>query len=375
MNYELIKDMKKLLTATMLIASGAMATAQTQVTEYRPGMTAEGVVYYLPKTTVKVAVKVEKTTYTPGEFCKYADKYLRLSNVREDSYNTYRLIDTKIWSYGEADKQKAFAVKVNAKTAVCNLKLADDGRLLAVNADAPAEKPLPQPFEAAKKEAPANPRSFLSQEILAAGSVTKMAELTASEIYDIRESRNSLTRGEADFMPKDGEQLRLMLSSLDQQDKALSSMFSGTVSKDTIEMVFTITPDKEINKKVLFRMSEKLGLLDKDDMAGAPYYLSVKDLQTLPKQQVLDEKAQKAKEKAEQAAKEKGNVLYVNVPSKMLVTIAAGNNKVAEYETTAGQFGRVELLSGDLFNKRFTTHLTLDPQSGAVDKLVAEELK
>ena len=375
MNYELIKDMKKLLTAAMLIASGAMATAQTQVTEYRPGMTAEGVVYYLPKTTVKVAVKVEKTTYTPGEFCKYADKYLRLSNVREDSYNTYRLIDTKIWSYGEADKQKAFAVKVNAKTAVCNLKLADDGRLLAVNADAPAEKPLPQPFEAAKKEAPANPRSFLSQEILAAGSVTKMAELTASEIYDIRESRNSLTRGEADFMPKDGEQLRLMLSSLDQQDKALSSMFSGTVSKDTIEMVFTITPDKEINKKVLFRMSEKLGLLDKDDMAGAPYYLSVKDLQTLPKQQVLDEKAQKAKEKAEQAAKEKGNVLYVNVPSKMLVTIAAGNNKVAEYETTAGQFGRVELLSGDLFNKRFTTHLTLNPQSGAVDKLTAEEPK
>lgn len=375
MNYELIKDMKKLLTAAMLIASGAMATAQTQVTEYRPGMTAEGVVYYLPKTTVKVAVKVEKTTYTPGEFCKYADKYLRLSNVREDSYNTYRLIDTKIWSYGEADKQKAFAVKVNAKTAVCNLKLADDGRLLAVNADAPAEKPLPQPFEAAKKEAPANPRSFLSQEILAAGSVTKMAELTASEIYDIRESRNSLTRGEADFMPKDGEQLRLMLSSLDQQDKALSSMFSGTVSKDTIEMVFTITPDKEINKKVLFRMSEKLGLLDKDDMAGAPYYLSVKDLQTLPKQQVLDEKAQKAKEKAEQAAKEKGNVLYVNVPSKILVTIAAGNNKVAEYETTAGQFGRVELLSGDLFNKRFTTHLTLDPQSGAVDKLTAEEPK
>lgn len=367
--------MKKLLTAAMLIASGAMATAQTQVTEYRPGMTAEGVVYYLPKTTVKVAVKVEKTTYTPGEFCKYADKYLRLSNVREDSYNTYRLIDTKIWSYGEADKQKAFAVKVNAKTAVCNLKLADDGRLLAVNADAPAEKPLPQPFEAAKKEAPANPRSFLSQEILAAGSVTKMAELTASEIYDIRESRNSLTRGEADFMPKDGEQLRLMLSSLDQQDKALSSMFSGTVSKDTIEMVFTITPDKEINKKVLFRMSEKLGLLDKDDMAGAPYYLSVKDLQTLPKQQVLDEKAQKAKEKAEQAAKEKGNVLYVNVPSKMLVTIAAGNNKVAEYETTAGQFGRVELLSGDLFNKRFTTHLTLNPQSGAVDKLTAEEPK
>lgn len=366
--------MKKLLTAAMLIASGAMM-AQTQVSEYRPGMTAEGVVYYLPKTTVEIAVRVERTTYTPGEFCKYADKYLRINNVREDSYDTYKIIDTKIYSYGEADKQKAFAVKVNAKTAACNLRLADDGRLLAVNADAPTEKPLPQPFESAPKAAPVNPRSFLSQEILAAGSVTKMAELTATEIYDIRDSRNSLTRGEADFMPKDGEQLRLMLNNLEQQDKALSSMFTGTISKDTTEIVFTLTPDKEINKQILFRMSEKLGLLEPDDMAGAPYYIYIKDLHTLPKQEFVDEKTQKAKEKAELVAKEKGNGLFVNVPSKMLVTITAGNNKVAEYETTAGQFGRVELLSGDLFNKRFTTHLTLDPQSGAVDKLTAEEPK
>ena len=359
----------------ILLMAGISATAQTQVTEYHPGMTAEGIVYYLPKTSVKVAVKVEKTTYTPGEFCKYADKYLRISDVNENSYSTYRIIGTDIFSYGEADKQKAYALKVNSKTSACNVRLADDGRLLAVNTDAPAEKPLPQPFKPAAKPEIKDPRSLLSQEILAAGSVTKMAELTATEIYDIRESRNSLTKGEADFMPKDGEQLRIMLNSLDQQDKALSGMFVGTISKDTTETVFTITPDKEIEKQVLFRMSAKLGLLDSDDMAGAPYYIYIKDLKTLPKTDFIDEKAQKAKEKAEQAAKEKGNGLFVNVPSKMRVTIAEGNNKVAEYETTAGQFGKVELLSGDLFNKRFTTHLTIDPQSGAVKKLDVEEPK
>ena len=264
---------------------------------------------------------------------------------------------------------------VNIKTSAFNVRRADDGRLLAVNPDAPAEQTLPQPFKPAAKPEIKDPRSLLSQEILAAGSVTKMAELTATEIYDIRESRNSLTKGEADFMPKDGEQLRIMLNSLDQQDKVLSSMFVGTISKDTTETVFTITPDKEIDKQVLFRMSAKLGLLDSDDMAGSPYYIYIKDLQTLPKTENLDEKAQKAKEKAEQAAKEKGNGLFVNVPSKIRVTIAEGNNKVAEYETTAGQFGKVELLSGDLFNKRFTTRLTLDPQSGAVEKLTAEEPK
>ena len=360
---------------SILIMANTTAMAQTQVTEYHPGVTAEGVVYYLPKTSIKVAVRIEKTTYTPGEFCMYADKYLRANNVKEEGYSTYKIVGTNIYSYGEADKQKAYALKVNPKTAACNVRLADDGRLLAVNTDAPEEKQLPQPFKPTVKPAAANPRSFLSQEILAAGSVTKMAELTASEIYDIRESRNSLTKGEADFMPKDGEQLRLMLNSLDQQDRLLSSMFVGTISKDTTETVFTITPDKEIDKQVLFRMSAKLGLLDSDDMAGSPYYIYIKDLQTLPKTENLDEKAQKAKEKAEQAAKEKGNGLFVNVPSKIRVTIAEGNNKVAEYETAAGQFGRVELLSGDLFNKRFTTRLTLDPQSGAVDKLTAEEPK
>lgn len=356
------------------MASGA-AYAQTQVSEYHPGLTAEGVVYYLPKTTVQVTVKVEKSTYTPGEFCKYADKYLRLGNVDETAYSTYRIIGTNITSYGEADKDKAFSVKVNPKTAVCNLRLAEDGRLLAVNTDAPAEKALPKPFAPAPKTTPKDPRSVLSQEILAAGSVMKMAELVAGEIYDIRESYNSLIKGEADFMPKDGEQLKLMLAKLEQQDNILSSMFAGTISKDTTETVFTLTPNREIDRHVLFRMSAKLGLLDSDDMAGSPYYIYIKDLKTLPKEEDIDPKALKAKEKADQAAKAKGNCLYVNEPSKMHVTLADGNKKVAEYETTAGQFGRVELLSGDLFNKHFTTRLTLNPESGAVEHLTAEEPK
>lgn len=48
-------------------------------------------------------------------------------------------------------------------------------------------------------------------------SSAKMAELVAKEIYSIRESRNALLRGEADNMPKDGAQLKLMLDNLNQQ--------------------------------------------------------------------------------------------------------------------------------------------------------------
>jgi hypothetical protein len=41
----------------------------------------------------------------------------------------------------------------------------------------------------------------------------------------------------------------------------------------------------------------------------------------------------------------------------------------------AAQFGNVELLVGDLFNKHFGTRLSLDPVTGAISKLEAEQPK
>lgn len=49
----------------------------------------------------------------------------------------------------------------------------------------------------------------------------KMAELAANEIYDIRENRSLLAKGQADFMPKDGTQLKMMMEQLDKQEAGL----------------------------------------------------------------------------------------------------------------------------------------------------------
>ncbi len=68
------------MTAALLaICCGAMA--QTPISKYKPGVTPEGAVYYLPKTALRIVVQVEKTTYTPGDFCIYADRFLRLKDV------------------------------------------------------------------------------------------------------------------------------------------------------------------------------------------------------------------------------------------------------------------------------------------------------
>ena len=203
----------------------------------------------------------------------------------------------------------------------------------------------------------------MTREILTAGSTAKMAELTAQEIYEIRESRNLLVRGQADNMPKDGEQLRLMLTQLEQQDRALTGLFAGSTVKDTVENVITIVPQKETERQLLFRFSKKLGLVDEDDLAGEPYYIRIANLHTVPMPEANEKK------------KKLENGVYVNVPGKMKVTVFDAVEPLVSNEFPAAQFGNVELLSGALFNKRYATHLWLSPVTGAVERLDAEQPK
>lgn len=341
------------------------AVAQTQISQYQPGVTTDGAIYFLPKTAIRIQVLVEKTTYKPGDFVRYAQRYLRLNNVSQEPSISYRVIDIKQMPVGIVDSTKRYAVKFNAKTVAANVALSEDGRLLAINAEPQEEQQLSL-FTAAPKPAAVNPRQFLNEEILASGSTAKMAELTAREIYDLRENRNLLIKGQADFMPQGGDQMKLMLEQLDMQDKALTSLFAGTTECDTIEHVMTVAPDGPFDRRLLFRLSQVNGLVDTDDLSGTPYYISIEDLNTVPK---TDETAAKLKKKPIETG------IYVNVPGRMRSTIYDGINQLQTIELPAAQFGNVELLSGELFNKRYTTHLWLNPQTGAVERLEAEQPK
>lgn len=348
-----------LITAQLSLIT---SVAQTALTTYQPGVTTEGAVYCLPKTGIHIIIQIEKTTYQPGDLCGYAERYLRLRDVSPTPSVSYRITSIRQEPFAVADTTKCYAVKFDAKTSACNVRLSDDGILLAINAT-PQEQPASQVFLAAQRPLPINPRQYMSEEILAAGSTAKMAELTAQEIYEIRESRNLLTRGQADYMPKDGEQLRLMLAQLEQQDRSLTSLFAGTEVRDTTEQTITLIPEGNLRQHLLFRFSQKLGLVDNDDLAGVPYYISIENLNTVPQPEVTDTK----KKQKQQAG------IYVNIPGRLRSIIADAQNPITANEFPAGQFGNVELLSGALFNKRYTTHLTLHPLSGAIEKLDAEQ--
>lgn len=354
----MMKKLNVLLGAAALLMSGT-AMAQTQVEPFRPGVTVQGVNYFLPKTEFKVVLTADKSVTLPGEFAAYANRFLSLSQVPTTETTIWTLKTISLFPYGVPDAKKAYSVQLKAKTSAPLISLSQEGIILGVNVeveeeDAPA---LPQGTKAPKA---VNGRDFMSRDILAAGSTSKMAQLTAEEIYDIRESRNDLIRGNADNAPKDGAQLQLMLDKLDQQEQALASLFKGQTLTNTEVFSFDYEPSATLKEEgdtvLLCRFSRMLGLVAQDDLAGEPIWMSLKYMGNLP-QVEADPKAAKAKAKIQQG-------LYYNVPARVQVKLFTAEQELLSTEVMMPQYGTVEILSDALFNKKMDTQVTFDQNTG-----------
>ena len=248
--------MKKLIIATGLL----MATSAYAQTEVLTGVTRGkdyGVVYSLPKTQIELEIKANKVSYTPGEFSKYADRYLRLTNVSAEPDEYWELNSVKVKSVGVPNSETTYFVKLKDKTVAPLMELTEDGIVKSINVPYSKSNETKKAAPVTPATVKANPRDFLTEEILMASSTAKMAELVAKEIYNIRESKNALLRGQAD--------------NLNAQEDAMTKMFSGTRDKEEKTFTIRLTPDKELNNEVAFRFSKKLGVVANNDLAGTPF--------------------------------------------------------------------------------------------------------
>ena len=353
--------MRKLIIATGLL----MATSVYAQTEVLTGVTQGkdyGVVYALPKTQLEIEVKANKVKYTPGEFSKYADRYLRLNNVSADPEEYWELTSVKVTPVGVPNSNATYFVKLKDKTVAPLMELTEDGIIKTINVPYNKDKGMKATPLTPAMQKQANPRDFLTEEILMASSNAKMAELVAKEIYSIRESKNALLRGQADNMPSDGAQLKIMLDNLNMQEEAMTEMFSGTRNKEEKTFTIRLSPDKELNNEVAFRFSKKLGVVGNDDLAGAPFYISIKDLKSVNIPPQEDGKKKKETE----------GIAY-NVPGKAMVTLTDGKKKLYEGETAVTQFGIIEYLAPVLFNKNATLRAYFDPTTGSLLKVERDE--
>ena len=296
--------------------------------------------YYLPKTAIDFTILIEKTTCEPGDLNMYAERFLKKNDVATKPSTSYRILNIKMINKGIPDTTKLFTPAIDTKHSITSLKVDEQGIIMAVNAETPPPTER-KAFAPAPKPEPLNSRDYLTQDILSAGSKAKMAELTAQEIYDIRDSKSQLNKG-------------------------LLQLFEGITEKDTIESVITFVPEKDTDKSILFRFSQKFGLTDTDDLSGIPYYIKVDDLHKMVSNTATVEGMKKSKDDAN---------IYANLPGKIKLTLFKEEQELGSQEFYAAQFGKTLPLDNELFGKKLLTSLVYNPTTGNIDTIKTEMLK
>ena len=122
-----------LIVCHLLLIFSPSVSAQTEIERFRPGVTMDGVNYFLPKTVFEIVVTAEKAVTKPGEFAEYADRYLRQPNVPKEESTLWTLKEISLNAYGTPDSTKAYSIRLKAKTSAPLVSLTADGLLLGVN--------------------------------------------------------------------------------------------------------------------------------------------------------------------------------------------------------------------------------------------------
>ncbi len=320
-----------------------------------------GVAYTLPKTTLKITADFSKITLKAGPYAKYAEKYLGITeNVILENQVYYTLDRVDVVSKGIPDKEETYVIEFKAKSAAPFAYLTKDGLICTINAEYVPETPGPNketdPMMTGIPSTAA--QSAYTEEYLRAGSFSKMAEVAAKQIYKLRESRMDILTGEAENAPRDGEAMKIVLQRLEEQEKALVELFTGSKSTEKQSATFEVEPAGNMEKQVVFRFSKYLGVVGPDDLSGSPVYINLKKLESAESPVELKEK------------KDPKAIVY-NLPGKAFVEAYYGTQQVYKGEVQVVQFGTKQTLSTSMFeDKKGPVRVIFYPETGAIKQII-----
>jgi hypothetical protein len=352
-----------ILSLLLIVVPNTFAQRATRVNATKANN--YGVVYSLPKTSIEATLLVKKTTFRKGEFYAYAQRYLGIENpVTEDRF-VYTIEDISVLNKGIVDKSNSFIVEFRAKSLEPFVYLREDGVIAAINAEPDEPEVIPKRDIPQGKASSVNPRSYLSQETLMAGSTAKQAELVARQIFGLRRNRTDILSGEAENMPPDGNAYKMVMEEINLQEKALTELFTGSEETEYFFHSYTIIPDeKNIDRRVIARFSEKLGPMDADNLAGEPVYLSLVNKTPKVEVQLSERELKRLEEKFSEG------IVY-NIPGKAALTVEFRNRILADKEVDVVQYGDQDVLIRKMFeNTKQPVKVYFYPELGAIKQII-----
>jgi hypothetical protein len=341
-----------------LLLYAVTVTAQTKVEKVIPARASgDGITYSLPLTSFIVNVEVIKVTVKAGPYYRYAERYLGMKDVATEDVVYYELGKVTLASRGVPDPDNVYKIEFKQKTVAPFAYLTPEGLLCSINELPVPEEPEQEVHVEKSKVNIPSPTSVYTEELLMAGSVARQAEVAAKQIYHLRESRTDILTGDADNLPPDGEAMKIVISKLEEQEKALTRLFTGVETRETSWFDVSILPEDELEHEVLFRFSSRLGILDADDLGGEPVFMNLTALERAPE---LDPKEVGKK------AKWLNGIVY-NVPGRARVEIVRNNKTLIKKEAPFVQFGTRETLAPVLMeDKKQPIKVIFYPETGAI---------
>lgn len=333
-----------------------------------------GITYSMPRTILKVEVEAIKVIQKAGPYARYAEKYLGVKDAVMEDKEYYEMGKIKLSTVGVPDQEQTYVIEVGKKTAAPSVQLTPDGVLYSINMEENGEV-LKRKYEKTDVQTEIqrkkNKIMISSEDLLMANTTAKMADVVAQQIYRLRESRTGILTGEAENVPSDGEGLKLMLKSLEEEERELVEQFAGVVVKNAETHVIYYDLNEDVLKTILFRFSALEGVVDKDDLSGAPIYLNLKGVRTeLPE---LTDKERKQMEK--DAYSGKLGMLY-NVPGEAVVELFNAQQQVlGKGKFKVAQYGEYRSLPSELFEQSskgapLRTRIEFYPETGAIKEIV-----
>ena len=195
----------------------------------------------------------------------------------------------------------------------------------------------------------------LLEEQFMAGSVAKMAEGAAKQIYRIRETRLNILAGDVEHVPADGKAMELVLNELNKQEHALVALFVGTTKVTRHTHTLLYTPAESVENEVICRLSAHNGMVDKNDLSGEPIYLTLDaTYRTLLPGGYVDKNTPALSQ------------LYYNLPGEAKMVMQFKGKVVAESHFEVAQYGVAVPLAQELFTGNSAPIIEISAETGNI---------
>ena len=339
--------MKKM--SILLLGAMMMSAVHAQVLEENES----ALVYYSPKTEITLEFIYLEEHFERGLYADYAEAMLGITDAVMETKKVCTLKDVRIGTATTTDYNRPHKVANEAGFPLL-LTINDKGLLLGYNI-VPKEKKGPKhdPKRHCPGQKPEARVVPLSEDVLTAANPEAQAHEIAKQIFHLRETRMYLLNGEVEHAPADGKAMELVLNELNEQERALTELFTGRKCMHPMHKTVRVEPT---NDGELLFFSEENGFTDGDNIDADTI-----EVRMACTQQVVQPVEDKKKKKGPQLTQ----IVY-NVPGSCAVDVLYKGRSLDKRAIPVAQLGVDVSLPKSWFTGKELPKITFSEKTGNI---------